>query len=565
MPASLLSAVERSVRKARRRLILQRLVNAVAVAWVAALAVGLAWLLAEPWVVDAPAAWVRWAVLGAAAALGTAAAVAWAALTAPSREVTALELDTRFGLKERVTTALGLRPEEQGTPAGQAVLADAQAKVSPLAVGEKFPVRPRPTAALVPALAAGIALAVVFYHPDTGKVFGSEDGGDGKKAEDELAAKAADPKAKPVTPFAKPRPPELENRPKSKDLEKLEEELNKMSEKWAKQPPETAEKYREKVTELTRMEEKVKKFNDEKFEKLAQLEKQLQQLDRLSKDKDFEDGPAKELNKAMAKGDLKKAQDEVDELKKKAKAKKLDKQDLEKLDKQVEKMKDEMKKQAEKEQQEKKIKDMIRKAKQDGRDAEALERELAKLQDEMKQSSEVMDRMAERMQKMQQAIKKGDMDELANQLDNMAGEMKNMENELKDLEDSDEYLQKLKDEMKKACKACRDCENDKRGPRKDFAKGGGIAEGGERDIDRTAQTSSNEERIRGLFDPRGRKSYGGTTRGPAFTKRSAVELGKDIKEAAQEAPAAVESQRLPRDAQESVKEYFKRLGGTEGK
>ena len=41
-------------------------------------------------------------------------------------------------------------------------------------------------------------------------------------------------------------------------------------------------------------------------------------------------------------------------------------------------------------------------------------------------------------------------------------------------------------------------------------------------------------------------------------------MGEEIKQAAQEAPAAVETQRLPRDAQESVKEYFKKLGG-EGK
>jgi len=563
MSATSLSSVERSVRKARRRLVVQRLVNSLVVAWAAALAVGLGWVLVEPWAVESSPTWLRWAVLGTAAGFGTLTAIAWAVGTAPSREAAALEVDTRFGLKERVTTALGLKPEEQATPAGQAVLADAQARVASLAVGEKFPVRPRSSAAVVPVLAAGIALAVVFYHPDTGKVFGSEDGPDGKKA-DEALAKISDKPKTPVSPFTKPRPPELEQRPKSKDLEKLEEELDKLSEKWNKQPPDTAERYREKVTELTRMEEKVKKFNDEKYDKLDRMEKQLQQLDRLNKDKDFADGPAKELNDALAKGDLKKAQDQVDELKKKAKDKKLGQKDLEKLDQQIEKMKEELKKQAEKEQKEKKLKDMIRKAKQDGRDAESLERELAKLQDDMKQSSEMMDRMAERMQKMQQAIKKGDMDDLADQLDKMAGEMKEMENDLKDLEDASEYLQKLKDEMKKACQGACDCENDKRGPRKDMAKGRGIGEG-EREIDRTAQTASNEERIRGLFDPRGRKSYGGTTRGPAFTKRSEAEIGKEMKEAAQEAPAAVETQRLPRDAQESVKEYFKRLGGTENK
>jgi hypothetical protein len=563
MSVTLQSAVERSVRKAHRRLILQRLVNALVAGWVAAGVIGLGWVLAEPWVLESPPDWLRWAVLGGAAGVGTVAAILWAVLTAPSRSAAALEMDTRFGLKERVTTALYLKPEEQATPAGQAVLADAQAKVSPLAVGEKFPVRPRPAAAFVPVLAGAIALAVVFYQPDTGRA-SADDSASAKKA-DEEAAKKADDKQKPVAQFSKPRPPELAARPKSKELEQLEQELDKMMEKWGQKQPETAEKAREKVTELTKMEDKVKKFNDQKYERLSQLEKQLQQLDRLNKDKEFEDGPAKELNDALAKGDLKKVQEEIDELKKKVKDKKIDAKDMEKLDKQIEKMKEEMKKAAQNKEKEQKLKDMIQRAKKEGRDAEALERELAKLQDEQKQNSEMMDRMAERMQKMQQAMKKGDMDDLADELEKMGADMKDLENELQDLEDASEYLQKLKEEMKKACKACSECEGDKRGQRKDFATGRGIGEG-EREIDRSAKTGSGEEeRIRGLFDPRGRKSYGGSTRGPAFTKRSTTELGEEIKQAAQEAPAAVETQRLPRDAQESVREYFKKLGGTENK
>jgi uncharacterized coiled-coil DUF342 family protein len=559
MSISPMSAIERSVRKAHRRLVFQRLVNALIAAWVVALIIGLCWVLAEPWLLETPPVWLRWAILGASAGVGTIVAILWAILTAPSRAVAALEVDTRFGLKERITTALFLRPEEQTTPAGQAVLADAQAKAATLAVGERFPIRPQRTVAFVPLLAAAIALAVVFYHPDTSRVFGSDDGS--APQVDEAAAKTPDSRDKPVAQFSKPRPPELANRPKSRDLEQLEEELDQMMEKWTKQPPETAERAREKITELTKMEEKVEKFNREKYEKLAQLEKQLQQLDRLNKDKQFGDGPARELNEALSKGDLKKAQDEIEELKKKVRDKKLDETDLEKLDQQIEKIKDELKKASENKQREQKLKEMIEKAKQEGRDAEVLERELAKLQDEMQQNSEMMDRMAERMQKMQQAIRNNDMNDLADELEKMFADMKEIEDELLDLEDSYEYLQKLKEEMKKACQACAECEGNEPGRRKDFAQGRGE---GEREIDRTAQTSAgDEERIRGLFDPRGRKQYGGTTRGPAFTKRSSVELGEEIKQAAQEAPAAIETQRLPRDAQESVKEYFKRLGGTE--
>src|SRR5205814_1330808 len=108
-------------------------------------------------------------------------------------------------------------------------------------------------------------------------------------------------------------------------------------EKWAKEPPETEEKKREKVSELTAMEEKLKKFEAEKAEKLEALENKLSKLDRLNHDKDFADGPAEKMNDAISKGDLKKVEAEVDQLKKKAKDKTLDKQDLEKLDKQFKK------------------------------------------------------------------------------------------------------------------------------------------------------------------------------------------------------------------------------------
>jgi uncharacterized coiled-coil DUF342 family protein len=559
---SLQTAVDRSVRSARRRLVAQRLTNGLVLAWVASLAAGLGWFLAEPWLVEFPPAWLRWAVVGGLAGLGTVAAVTWAVLTAPTREQTALEVDTRFDLRERVTTALTLGAADADTPAGRAVLTDATAKVAGLRVADKFPVRPRWQAALVPVFAGALALAVVFYHPDTAGASSGDADAEAKKTAAAANAAAADPKKQPVTPFIKPKPPELERKDKSEELKQLEEELNKLMEKWQKEPAETPEKKREKVTELTQMEDKIKKFNQDKFEKLTQLEKQLQQLDKLNRDKEFQEGPAKELNDALSKGDLKKAEEQVDQLKKKAKENKLDKDDLAKLDRQMEKMKQETEKLAREKEKEQKLRDLIDKAKKEGRNAESLERELDKLKQEMKQSGEAMEKMAEQMQKVQDAIKKGDMNELAEELDKLGGEMKKMEGDLEDLEDAQEYLQKLKDEMKKACKACGECEGDmKDAGRKDFSGGRGVASG-EREIDRTAKTGSQEERIRGLFDPRGKKSFGGTTKGQAYTKRSEVEFGKEVQQAAQEAPQAVETQRLPRDAQESVKEYFEKLGNT---
>jgi hypothetical protein len=142
--------------------------------------------------------------------------------------------------------------------------------------------------------------------------------------------------------------------------------------------------------------------------------------------------------------------------------------------------------------------------------------------------------------------------------------MKEIEGDLQDLEDVQQYLQKLKAEKKKACAQCEggECDGEGDPQRKDGAKWTnkgrpGMGERGEEKDD----TSSTEEKQKGLFDPRGKKVYGGGVRGPAFTKKSTTELGKMIQEAVQEAPQAVDAQRLPRDARDSVKEYFENLGG----
>jgi uncharacterized coiled-coil DUF342 family protein len=558
-----LAAVERSVARARRRLLCERLLNGTAAGLSAGLAVSLGWLLAEPWILQTPPDWLRWTVLGSAAGVGFLAGVVWAIVAAPSRAAAALELDRRFDLRERVTTAVGLRPDERATPAGQAVVADASAKVAALRVGERFPVRPRPHAAGVPALAGAVALAVLFYHPDTDRLLASDEG-ETKQTKADDKKKAADAQAKPALPFTRQRPADGLDRKKSADLEKLEQELDQLMEKWAKTPADTDEKRREKVTELTAMEEKLRKFKEDEIKKLSQLDNQLQQLDRLSREKEFQDGPMKEVQQALSKGDLKKAEEAIDELKKKVQEKKLTSDDVKKLDKQLEMLKQEARKQAQKKEQMDALRKKIDQAKKDGKDAEGLQRELEKLAQETKDGSQALEKMAERMQKMQDAMKQGDLEKAAEELEGMAGDMKNLEGELKDLEDADDYLQRLKDDLKKACKACQGKKNGDQFREGDDAEWSEFTSpaAGRRMENKDAKTNSQDERISGLFDPKGRKSFGGSVKGPAFTKRSGVEMGTEIRQAAQEATQSVDVQRLPRDAQAGVKEYFEKIGRT---
>src|SRR5207253_1623646 len=82
-------------------------------------------------------------VAAALLALATVVAVALSARTYPATLAAALELDARFGLKERVTAAVELPPEQCETPVGRAVVADAERPAGELRVGGECPGRSR--------------------------------------------------------------------------------------------------------------------------------------------------------------------------------------------------------------------------------------------------------------------------------------------------------------------------------------------------------------------------------------------------------------------------------------
>lgn len=554
--------VARTIRTARRRLVLDTLLNRVAVAVLAALVIGLLWFLAEPWLLPDAPIWLRWVVPGGTALVGTLIAVTATIRTIPDARRTALELDARFGLRERLTTAYALRPEDHSSPAAEAVLADAESKVATLTLSSQFPIRLRRPALAIPVCAIALIAVSLFYHPDTRA---TDPNTDPNNPETSRILATLTPTPQPASPFSKPASTQKPRENKSEELKELENEINRLMDKYTRdQRDDSPEKYQEKVTELTKLQEKLQQFEQEKFEKLARMERQLRELDTLAQDKDFADGPAQSFNKSLAKGDLKQAKEEIDELRKKAKKDKLDPQELQKLDKQLDKMAEELQRLSRNSEREQKLKDLIEQARKEGRDAESLERELDKLRAESKESSEAMQQLAQQLQKAQQAAARGDLEDLAEQLDQAGKQLEAIEGELQDIEEAEQYLQRLKAEREVACKQCQgqgqkpgdalsEADSDQPNP-------GGIGKG-RRAENRDAQTAAEEERIRGLFDPRGQKSFGGSVRGQAFNKRTTADYGQAIQEAVQEAPQAADAQRLPRDAVDTVKGYFQNLGG----
>ena len=70
-----------------------------------------------------------------------------------------------------------------------------------------------------------------------------------------------------------------------------------------------------------------------------------------------------------------------------------------------------------------------------------------------------------------------------------------------------------------------------------------------------------DSQARTPFDPKGKKIFDGFAPGMNFKGKSSVEMQGDIKQAAQEAPEAIEGQRYPKAAKDMVKGYFNNLRG----
>src|SRR5262245_15094434 len=102
------SAVPRQVARVRRRLLLHSAADLLCRCWAAALALAAVWFLLQPLLLSEPTGWLRWGVAGGMAVAATGLAVGLALRRAPSDVAAALEIDRRFGLRERVTTAVTL-------------------------------------------------------------------------------------------------------------------------------------------------------------------------------------------------------------------------------------------------------------------------------------------------------------------------------------------------------------------------------------------------------------------------------------------------------------------------
>jgi hypothetical protein len=542
------SHLERQLRSVRRRLFVQSLLNALVWCWTGALLLAAVWFVAEPRMLAAPPEWLRWVVLGGFLCGGAILAVLLTMLRRPTPLAAALSLDAKFGLKERVTTSIGLTSAERESAAGEALLADVDQRIAALDIGSRFPVALRWTAALVPVCAILLAVAAFLYQPNKTQA---------RSAEDELSqplanAEQVEQKLKKLEKKAGDRKKGDASKPEK--IQQFEDEMEKLTVK----PRENRKQAQDLIKDATALEEKMMNHQRGLVDRNQALKEQLQQMDRPNKT-EKQEGPANELQKALKDGDLDKAKEEIDKLAKKLEDKKLDEKDQEQLQKQMEDIKEKIQRIADQEKEQERLEELARKAGPDGDEAQRQLDQLKKNSDKLKDSLKDLQEIADELAECQQCMKQGKSGQAGKCLRRAGEKMEKLAGN-EELDDLDEQLDRLRDAKKSLCKGCQ-------GEGRRDGDGGQDSPPGNNPVPASGRRPESKEGQTGHINARTRADVTkGELRIEGFEKgfnlkrpKKSSEIAGEIKQATQEAPEAINRMRIPRSVGDISKDYFDNL------
>lgn len=541
------SHLHRQITRVSRRMFVQSLLDALIGCWVGALLLAAVWCLAEPHLLAAPP-WLRWAVAGGLAGGATVLAIVRAVLRRPKAMDAALSLDAKFGLKERITTSIGLTAAERESSAGVALLADVEQHVAKLEVGARYPFALRWTAALLPVCGGLLAVAALLYHPTTGQATPVDD-------LSQPLANAAQVEKEMKKLEKKPRDQKKAEKGTPEAIQQFEDDMDKLTVK----PRENRKQAQDLVKDATALEEKMMAHQRGLMERKEVLKEQLQQMDRFEKNEKRE-GPAEDLQKAVKEGDLNKAKDEIEKLAKKLEENKLSDKDKEQLEKQIEDVKEKIQRLAEQDKEEERLEELARK---DGADAEDIKRQLDHLRknkDKLKGNLKDLQEIADELQDCQHCLKQGKTGKAGQSLRQAGKKLSNLngDDEMEELEDQ---LNRLQSARKSLCKGCEGgkCENGQDSDQDQPGSDNPVQAAGRRPQSPEGPTGKIDARSRAEMT-KGELRIEGFEKGFNLKRpKKSSEIAGEIKQASQEAPEAIDRLRIPKAVGDISKGYFENL------
>ncbi len=543
-----MQTLEEQVRRARRRLILQSLAVRLAWFWTAALAAAaLAIGIFKIWPGEGGSGPWALATVGAGLLAGTLAAVAEAWRHRPSMLATAVEIDRRYCLKERVSSCLALDTAERETSIGLALVHDAQRRLAPLEMSEQFGFGLDRRALLPLAPAAALALAMLVPAR-------SSDAAPDRAAMDRLRT----PARALVQKLAARRKEAAEKGLKEADLllTRLETSTQALADKKDGDHKQTLLALNELV-----------KTAEQRRQQLASPAELKQQFARL---KSFEHGPGDKLAAALKSGDLQKAVQELDALKRRLTAEQLDAKSRQDLARQLEQVRAALAKESSEHQQARAELGKQVEAQRCAGNAQAaddLQRQLDKLSAEAPRA-ERMSHMAEQLRQAAGAVSQGQQKQAAAALSSLGAQLQSMREQLAERELLDGAMAQVSD--CKSAMACQECQGqgcaacqaaaESSAARASSAQKKGWGRGV---VPRRGDESPSDARS---FDSQVKQDVAagagvvtGQAEGPNRKGQVREQIREQFTHAEQQAAEALSGQRLPHEYRQHAQEYFDSL------
>lgn len=461
----------------------------------------------------------------------------------PSLADAAVQIDRRFSLKERISSALVLTAEDRESELGQALADDANRRAEKLDVRDNF-TWGFTRKLLVPILPAILA-AALWYVPNL--------------AAPESVASANEPSLTQVKNSTKPLLDQIKKKRELAEKQGLTAAVDmfkKLEGKLAKLQKDTKLDTKQTLAKLNDIKEQLNERRKE-LGSADSLRKNLQNMEK------FDAGPAEKLVDALKQGDFEKAEESLEELLKKMQNGEMSNADMQKMEKQLEKLQQAMSDAAESHEQAKQaLKEQIAQAEAAGdmQKAAQLQRKLEQAQGQDANMAQ-MQQMADMLSKAQQSMKEGDMQGAQEAMQQMASQLQQMnaaDSELQDLDELMDSLAQSKSQMN--CKECNGmgCQScSQMGSMMGQLPGMGMGEGqgmGDRPEEET-DTDFFDSRVRDRMK-QGETVYGGKVGGDNRKGTTQVEVQDAVLTALSEEPEPLDDTPLPRAQRDHTREYF---------
>lgn len=553
-----MNEIRLQVRRARRRLVIQQFLSIITwclFGFLLLAAIGVA--IPKIWPISVkPEIWL-WSWVGGSLGVAFVVASIWTYFVRREAAEAAVEVDRRFGLRERVASSLTLSEKDLESEIGKALLQDAERRVARLNIAEKFRIALRwwnmlpilPTAVIV-------AIALLLVDATERKQASANSSSSAAQEKEKLIAEM-----KKLNERIKEKMKQQEDKGKLEEAENLLKEIQKTISEMEKKPTVDKKQVMVKLNDLN----KQLKSAASKFSSAEEMKKQLNSLKE-------EEGPAKDFASNLKKGDFAKAAQAMRDMEKKAKEGKMSPEEMKAAAKQL----DQIKKQIQEMMQEREqAKEELKRQMQQKRDAGDLEgaANLQKKLDKMEQqekAAQQMQQMADQLEKAAESMQQGDMQKSQQQMSEMAKQLEQMQQQTEEMETLDGMMMELSDakmgmgeeegegEGEEGEGKNRGKGRERRGDRPGDGNNGEGPGFGERPEEET-DYKTKDSKVEAKPKP-GESIKIGTASGPN-SKGVSRESAKAIMEAAESTDDdPLTNQRLPRAQKQHAKEYFQKFG-----